>query len=599
MSTPDNTHEPAAKRPRRQCAMCLSCKRTGTFVSEQKNDPDNYVPKPTTGDEDDSVSVCSACSLPLFDKVDRDAVEHNSWGDNTVLTELCFNYRFEEALRRARLFPREANTLGKKAKKGGTFASRSESALHWAAYNDAPLDLIRELVKAGPDMVTYSAGWHEQGTPLDIILYGRDYPGVMADTLDRVRIILDGDVRAAASLFTAYTRLVRKIYEAMDDEESYPDRIPADLGFIEEHMPDEALTDLGRKAMASTTLTFREQCKMMLDVFVLIAKKGYYGSAGGKDREENCCDDKPLLHALVAFPYQLREDDLNWTFVPDRTVKLACRLNPDELSLTDDNGNLPLHLAVAHRTPYRKKDEWELRAERENQIDIEYGMKEYGLYWLIEEVPLHCQRIDRQKDDYDLFNSKTIDLLLEKYSQAAKTKNNDGDLPLHLALKARKALCIVRALVEAYPDAVRSLDGDGNTCLHLLAQQMPGSLNVKEIFAEHEDDLEDYYFDGDEGLGYDLMSSDKTAILELLVQKYPEACLVRNNDGLLPYQCFMWNEAQNHWQNVLRFMNEEAATTVDKGTGLYPFMEAAIAGDVDLTYRALQKFPSVMEHLRA
>ena len=122
---------------------------------------------------------------------------------------------------------------------------------------------------------------------------------------------------------------------------------------------------------------------------------------------------------------------------------------------------------------------------------------------------------------------------------------------------------------------------------------MPGSINVKEIFEKYEEDLHDIYcFEDEYPPGVNLISSDKDGILDLLIQKYPEACSVRNSDGLLPYQCFVWNEAQNHWENVLRFMNEEVATTADEDTGLYPFMEAA---DVDLAYRTLQKFPSVME----
>ena len=549
---------PATKRPRRLCAMCLTCNRTGSFVAEQTNDTDHKNFVPTGG------PACPACDLPTFDRVDRETVEYSRYGD-TKLTSLIFDGRFEEALRRVRLFPREANTLGK----GG----KNESALHWAAYDDAPLELIRELVKAGPDMVNYSAGWHEQGAPLDILLNGRMYPGIAADTLDKVRTILEGDPRASVSLFTAYTRLVRALYEAMDDEKTYPDGIPADLAFIEEQIPDEDLTDLGRRALAATTLTFREQCKMMLDAFVLIAKVGYYGSVDD-------CNDKPLLHALVAFPYQMKEDDLNWTFVPHRAVKLACRLSPEELSLADGDGNLPLHLAVAHRTPYREKDEWELRMERANEVDLEYGLKEYGLWWLIDEVPTHHSKIDLQKDDYDGFNSKNIELLSEKYPEAVRTKNKDGDLPLHLAIKARKTKDIVQLLLDAYPDAMRVLDGDGNTCLHLLAQQMPGSINVKEIFAKKcKEDGEEDLFEYLEG--WDLMCSDKNGILDLLIQKYPEACSVRNSDGLLPYQCFVWNEAQNHWENVLRFMNEEVATTADEDTGLYPFMEAA---DVDLAY---------------
>lgn len=537
MST-DNIDEssPMPKIPRHQCAMCLKCNRNGTIVTKQSQDPDNFIP---------SGLLCPSCNLPTFDIVDRSTVEFSSFGD-TKLTTLIFDCCFDEALKRVKRFPKEAGTLGK--------SERSESALHWAVCNRAPLELIRELVKAAPDMVTYAAGWHEQGTPIEVFLRMYRYPGIHQDTLATVRTLLEGSPKAATSLYRASWCLVRALYEAMDDEETYPDRIPVDLGFVEEEIPDEDLTNLGREMRARTKITFRAQSKMMLDVLILIAKAGYYGSTAD-------CNDKPLLHALVAFPYQLRVDDLNWTSsVPDRVVKLACRLNPDEMSLADGDGNLPLHLAVSQREPYREKDEWELRAIQENEIDVEYGLKEYGLWWLLEIVPRdrNCKHIDLQKDDYDDHNSTKIELLLEKYPEAVKVKNTDGDLPLHLAIKARKTLDIVLALIEAYPDAVHEHDGEGNTCLHLLAQQMPGSLNMKGIFAKY--DLSDYDlvndFIGGQVLGMHLMSTDKMSILKLLVQKYPEARSTHNNEGLLPYQCFECNEAQYHLENGFRFIIE-------------------------------------------
>ena len=82
------------------------------------------------------------------------------------------------------------------------------------------------------------------------------------------------------------------------------------------------------------------------------------------------CDDLPLTHALAAFPYWCKEDDLNWITVSDfgrntyfgrhgknesmngkplpGAIEVAYRLKPEELLLPDGEGNTPLHLAASY-----------------------------------------------------------------------------------------------------------------------------------------------------------------------------------------------------------------------------------------------------------
>lgn len=85
---------------------------------------------------------------------DAAVVEYGRYG-MPVLVEMCFSGDFEGALARLKSHPAEAAALDT--------GCRRESALHWACYNGAPTELVVGLVKAAPEMISFSPGWHEQG----------------------------------------------------------------------------------------------------------------------------------------------------------------------------------------------------------------------------------------------------------------------------------------------------------------------------------------------------------------------------------------------------------------------------------------------------
>ena len=198
-----------------------------------------------------------------------------------------------------------------------TAYGKYETALHWACYYDAPLEVIREIAKASEANVVFRACWHEHGTALDCLLINF-YDSQPFDALDKVKAIVEGNKEAAAfAVWTAF-------------------RVAAD-------------TDT----------------KDMFEIFSYMTKVAYY--------DKFDVEDLPLAHAVAAFPHEfLCSDGMNWTKCPDRALELSIRHQPEELQMADEDGNLPLHLASNHQKPYRKKDmlelemEWELAMENED-----------------------------------------------------------------------------------------------------------------------------------------------------------------------------------------------------------------------------------------
>jgi hypothetical protein len=283
---------------------CRECDRSTAMIVKQESNP-ALLPYLT----------CKYCTAPMYYERDTDNVEQDD-GDigGIPLISHCFNYSWEAALQRVRIYPKEADSHAGDC--------RAESALHWAVYNGAPVEVIREIAAAGPSMVEFQAGWHEQGLPLDILL-GIRYYFIKPDLTSKVMAILEGNMNAAAlSVNAAWSCQHRAVVQD---------------GKVLEDTRDE-------KQRKYTTLTCQEQALLLWDIFSLLSKVAYYKTLD--------CTDLPLLHALADFPFFYRDQDgMNWSQCPSKALQAAIRMHPEELLKPDTKGNLPLHLAAKRDEP--------------------------------------------------------------------------------------------------------------------------------------------------------------------------------------------------------------------------------------------------------
>ncbi|KAL7505550.1 hypothetical protein ACHAXN_003064 [Cyclotella atomus] len=122
---------------------------------------------------------------------------------------------------------------------------------------------------------------------------------------------------------------------------------------------------------------------------------------------------------------------------------------PEEASLPNDRGNLPLHAASSFQaTP--------------DVIDALLKAFPSGASTpnSVGNLPIHQAAMWQAPPD-------SVELLLQHYAEGATVRNHYGSLPLHMAASNQASVEVVKLLIEAYPDALHLQNDDGMTPLDL------------------------------------------------------------------------------------------------------------------------------------
>jgi hypothetical protein len=221
------------------------------------------------------------------------------------------------------------------------YGEKSETALHWAAYGNAPLPVLKALVEAAPHTVAFSAGLHSQGPPLGILLNQRLF---QPDIMEKVLVLLRGDHQGGkTSLFGLYayglSKVIRKALRKYPAGTDMPETGP--FSFVEDTRSERDKT--------YTTLTTKESKDTMWDIFSTIVKAAHYKTT------ENI-DKLPLLPAIMLFEGDLPTDDgdgcINYEDFPKDAIDLAVRLavNQEGAMKDSSDGQYFLHKLIANRS---------------------------------------------------------------------------------------------------------------------------------------------------------------------------------------------------------------------------------------------------------
>jgi hypothetical protein len=199
---------------------CKECSRSTAMIAKQESDLD-LLP----------YLKCKSCKAAMYYERDTDYVEDDD-GDigGIPLISHCFSCSWKAALQRVRIYPKEADSLP-------AGDCKAESALHWACYNSAPVEVIREIAAAAPKMVEFQAGWHSQGLPLDCLLSTSRYYFFKPDLTSKVVALLEANMNAAALSVQAawYNHRRALVNDALVAGCRYQDKVPQqDCRFLED-----------------------------------------------------------------------------------------------------------------------------------------------------------------------------------------------------------------------------------------------------------------------------------------------------------------------------------------------------------------------------
>lgn len=327
---------------------------------------------------------------------------------------------WEGARLRALTYPSDAHYRGQKG--------NAPTPMHLVCLYRAPLDLIELLIDANPDALFAqdAEGW----TPLHLtILYGGDEETVLllirrgGKTAVSLQSPLAGSPLHLACRHTAPLAILEALVQANLDTATMPNESgtkPAELvwaQFLRQHKNFQIFSAVvDRDDNGNDVSIDHPAVKDLINrITILLAAAKAEGKKNGGTRGP--CDALKL-HDLVS----------NLSDLGDISpfLDIAVRLYPEQVSITDANGNYPLHLVACN-------------PQTTCNVNQQQHFKK--------PMPFFVER-------------DPIEVLVSSYPLAASFLDRNGDLPLHLAIKTgqRKWGKGLSLLVEAYPDALERRD---------------------------------------------------------------------------------------------------------------------------------------------
>jgi len=237
-------------------------------------------------------------------------------------------------------------------------------------------------------------------------------------------------------------------------------------------------------------------------------------------------DEMPLKMAC-GYPRRLATEvnNLRYDSEWEKVILLLMRKNPAAI---DASKNTALHLVLEHNPSLELvKEMIELHQSSKTSVTSRVGKnkktkrkKKVSLLEMRDEqnqLPLHIAVENVVATDVVL-------KLLRSYPEAATCprENHDRSLPLHCAVSFGCSGKVLTQIIRAYPDALLKKENSGNTPLHMLFH-MDTNINRWNIGNKSDDS------DGDALLS-------ETAICQLLLEYIPEATMIStlkmsNNSG--------------------------------------------------------------------
>mmetsp|Transcript_18798 Transcript_18798/g.21379 ORF Transcript_18798/g.21379 Transcript_18798/m.21379 type:complete len:746 (+) Transcript_18798:320-2557(+) len=358
------------------------------------------------------------------------------------LYELIYNRKWFEAM-----------TLIEKMRKNSDgdkslfLDSNNRSAIHWSCVRCAPLTLVKNLIEVNPEATGIRDQWDK--TPLHLALeYNNDQFVLLLVSKSKPNIFSIRDKQRshtplAEALFHRRSPMI--ISHLIDANKSQIERL--------DHNENTPTAMFFRMNMGSL-LSLKNggdngysHDQIMEVASLLLATENHFFNSSH-------CRGNTILHSAIMSPS-----------CPFAFVQYILENDSKQVEVTNDEGNLPIHVAAA----FTKDDQLlkEYKCSCCGQFDIQKDSYYFRRNPRASYRQILCGKCINDVIDHNEYvklkvankANDTIAALLDIDSSNAEIKNNNGDLPLFTAVKSGQSWRngILPLLVKGFPDAL-SLD---------------------------------------------------------------------------------------------------------------------------------------------
>ena len=159
-----------------------------------------------------------------------------------------------------------------------------------------------------------------------------------------------------------------------------------------------------------------------------------------------------------------------------------------------------------------------------------------------------------------------VQLIVDKYPQAAMQPDSYGFLALHKALSFKATDAVIKIVLVANPDAVAEKDKHGSLPLHTATLRFASDSVFAFLVDCYPDACKTKNSSGN--LPLHISYNATAAAVKLLISAYPEALKTTNNDGNLPLHAHIKQNASVDMIKVLLANYPEAMSAKGKGEAL-------------------------------
>jgi ankyrin repeat protein len=246
-------------------------------------------------------------------------------------------------------------------------------------------------------------------------------------------------------------------------------------------------------------------------------------------------------------------------------------------------GDVPVRVDIHHECTYQCRNPIILQ-EIDNYPDALSITDEDGC------LPLH------RLLENSLSTSDLALILIEKYAAALYHRSADGNLPIHLECKKRCRSTILSKCIELHPQSLSKADNEGCLPLHLLLVKELSSIEDALFMIEkYPAALQHPRGDGYLPLHIECRNQCRLSVISKCIELHPGAIAITDNEGCLPLHRLLVNESSSIDAALMLIEEYPAALRHMNGKGRLPLhIECKQHGRSAVLSKCIELYPGAL-----